>query len=276
MRGHCLCRARDSRRRTSGCLSGQNKLTALRPAPNLHAVGRTPPHPVRIVTIMARTVVVVEDEEPIASAVAARLRSEGFAVEVATDGPAGVELCQRVQPDLVILDLMLPGLDGLEVCRRIQRDHPVPVLMLTARDSEADVLVGLAVGADDYLTKPFSPRELVARVHAILRRLDRTLEPPAALVRRGEVEIDPKRRRVRRAGTEIHLTPTEFDLLAWLVTSPGTVFTREQLLHGVWGYRDGSGARTVDSHVRALRRKLGPDVVRTVHGVGYALEEGGA
>jgi DNA-binding response OmpR family regulator len=222
-----------------------------------------------------RTVVVIEDEAPIASAVAARLRSEGFRVETAGDGPAGVELCERLRPDLVVLDLMLPGLDGLEVCRRVQRHRPVPVLMLTARDSETDVLVGLAVGADDYMTKPFSPRELVARVHAILRRMERTLvfPGPGTSVRVGDVEIDPASRRVRRDGEQVHLTPTEFDLLSWLATHQGAVCTREQLLAQVWGYRDGSGARTVDSHVRALRRKLGTDVIRTVHGVGYAMEE---
>src|SRR5688572_11238769 len=122
------------------------------------------------------TVVVIEDEAPIADAVAARLRSEGFEVQIAGDGPSGVELVERTQPDLVVLDLMLPGFDGLEVCRRIQRERPVPVLMLTARDSETDVLVGLAVGADDYLAKPFSPRELVARIRTILRRVERTAQ----------------------------------------------------------------------------------------------------
>jgi DNA-binding response OmpR family regulator len=220
--------------------------------------------------VVARTVVVVEDEEPIAAAVAARLRSEGFTVEVASDGPAGVELCRRLRPDLVVLDLMLPGLDGLEVCRRVQQERPVPVLMLTARDSETDLLVGLAVGADDYLTKPFSPRELVARVHAILRRAERGARPRDS-VHAGPVEVDPAARRVRLHGDAVHLTPTEFDLLWCLASHPGAVFTRERLLAEVWGYRDGSGARTVDSHVRALRRKLGADVVRTVHGVGYAL-----
>ncbi len=217
--------------------------------------------------------VVVEDETSIAAAIAARLRSEGFRVEIATDGPSGVELCDRARPDLVVLDLMLPGLDGLEVCRQIQKQRPVPVLMLTARDSETDVLVGLAVGADDYITKPFSPRELVARVHAILRRVERTLVFPGPALRLGDVEINTGTRRVRRAGEEIHLTPTEFDLLMSLASDPGKVRTREELLAQVWGYRDGSGARTVDSHVRALRRKLGAGVVRTVHGVGYALEE---
>ena len=217
--------------------------------------------------------VVVEDESSIAAAIAARLRSEGFRVEIATDGPSGVELCDRARPDLVVLDLMLPGLDGLEVCRQIQKERPVPVLMLTARDSETDVLVGLAVGADDYITKPFSPRELVARVHAILRRVERTLVFPGPALRLGEVEINTGTRRVHRAGEEIHLTPTEFDLLMSLASNPGQVRTREELLAQVWGYRDGSGARTVDSHVRALRRKLGAGLVRTVHGVGYALEE---
>lgn len=221
---------------------------------------------------MPRTVVVIEDEHSIAAAVEARLRSEGFRVETANDGLSGVELCEKVRPDLVVLDLMLPGLDGLEVCRRIQRDRPVPVLMLTARDSETDMLVGLAVGADDYITKPFSPRELVARVHAILRRMERTLVFPGPMIRAGTVEVDPGSRQVRSAGEEVHLTPTEFDLLSWLATHPGSVFTRDQLLAQVWGYTDGSGVRTVDSHVRALRRKLGSEIVRTVHGVGYAFE----
>ena len=230
---------------------------------------------------MTQTVVVIEDEAPIADAVAARLRSEGFTVEVAGDGPSGVELVERVRPDLVVLDLMLPGFDGLEVCRRIQKDRPVPVLMLTARDSETDLLVGLAVGADDYLTKPFSPRELVARIRTILRRTERAgaaggggggAGGDMAVLRVGEVEADPATRRVTTAGEPVHLTPTEFDLLTVLGRRPGVVFTREQLLAEVWGYRDGSGARTVDSHIRSLRQKLGPELIRTVHGVGYAVE----
>jgi DNA-binding response OmpR family regulator len=221
-----------------------------------------------------RTILVVEDEATIAQAVAARLRSEGFAVEIATDGLVAVDACARLQPDLVVLDLMLPGLDGLEVCRRIQRDRPVPVLMLTARDSETDLVVGLAVGADDYLTKPFSSRELTARVHALLRRVERTPDRAAdAGLRLGDVELDLATRRVHRRGAEVHLTPTEFDLLAYLAKRPERVFTREQLLGDVWGYRDGSGARTVDSHVRALRRKLDPSIIRTVHGVGYAADD---
>jgi len=222
-----------------------------------------------------RMILVIEDETTIAQAVAARLRSEGFAVEVAIDGPGGVEACARLAPDLVVLDLMLPGIDGLEVCRLIQRDRPVPVLMLTARDSEDDLVVGLAVGADDYLTKPFSSRELVARVRALLRRSERAVAvaTPDVLGIGPDLRVDVAARRVNRAGTEVHLTPTEFDLLVFLGRRPGQVLTREQLLTEVWGYRDGSGARTVDSHVRALRHKLGPDVVRTVHGVGYAAAE---
>jgi DNA-binding response OmpR family regulator len=226
-----------------------------------------------------RTIAVIEDEASIASAVAARLRSEGYQVEVAADGASGVELCERTRPDLVVLDLMLPGLDGLEVCRRIQRDRATPVLMLTARDSETDLVIGLGVGADDYMTKPFSARELVARVSAILRRAERS-EPvngsagdDRAVMRLGDVEIETASRRVRLGGELVHLTPTEFDLLVYLAARPSRVATREELLEQVWGYDVPSGARTVDSHVRSLRRKLGSPVVRTVHGVGYAAQD---
>jgi DNA-binding response OmpR family regulator len=216
-------------------------------------------------------IAVIEDEAVIADAVAARLSAEGFEVHVAGDGPAGVELCERVRPDLVVLDLMLPGLDGIEVCRRVQRDRQVPVLMLTARGEEADVLVGLGVGADDYMTKPFSPRELVARIRALLRRVERR-PAPTETTRLGALEIDPETRKVTVDGEQIHLTPTEFDLLRVLASRPGAVHSREQLLADVWGWRDGAGQRTVDSHIRGLRRKLGSDLVRTVHGIGYALE----
>jgi DNA-binding response OmpR family regulator len=220
---------------------------------------------------LPRKVLVVEDEAPIASAVAARLRSEGFDVEIATDGLAGVAAFESTKPDLVVLDLMLPGIDGLEVCRRIRKDAPVPILMLTARDSETDTVVGLEVGADDYLTKPFSPRELVARVHALLRRVERAVAPEK-VIRLREVEIDVDARRVTKDGETVHLTPTEFDLLHHLATRRG-VYAREQLLSDVWGYRDGGGTRTVDSHVRGIRRKLGDEIIRTVHGIGYALGE---
>ena len=222
---------------------------------------------------LVRTVVVIEDEPPIAQAVAARLRSDGYAVDIAADGPSGVELCARIRPDLVVLDLMLPGLDGIEVCKRIQNEWPVPVLMLTARDSEADLLVGLAVGADDYMTKPFSMRELIARVHALMRRAERSTEPVQPVVRIGDVELDATTRRVRVDGELVHLTPIEFDLVHYLAARPGRVSTREELLAQVWGYDVPSGARTVDSHIRTIRRKLGSTIVRTVHGVGYAVEE---
>ena len=222
---------------------------------------------------MAQRIVVVEDEPTIAAAVADRLRADGYEVSLAADGPSGVELCRRVEPDLLILDLMLPGFDGYEVCRRVQAERPVLVLMLTARDEETDVVVGLRLGADDYVTKPFSPRELSARVAALLRRGARV---PAGndLTRIGDVEVDRVSRRVRRAGVEVHLTPTEFDLLVRLAARPGAVLSREQLLEDVWSWNGAGGTtRTVDSHVAALRRKLGEDVVRTVHGVGYAVGE---
>lgn len=220
-----------------------------------------------------RRVLVVEDERTIAESVAARLRAEGFAVQIASDGPSAVAAAQRESPDLVVLDVMLPGFDGLEVCRRIQAARPTPVLMLTARDEETDLLVGLAVGADDYLTKPFSMRELAARVHALLRRIGRAASLESSqTIRLGDLEINQAERRVRRAGTEAHLTPTEFDLLVHLAGRPRTVLARERLLAEVWGWADGAGTRTVDSHVKALRRKLGADLIRTVHGVGYALE----
>jgi DNA-binding response OmpR family regulator len=217
-------------------------------------------------------IAVIEDETTIASSVAARLRAEGFDVETAQDGLAGLELCRRFRPDLVVLDLMLPGLHGLEVCRRLQRDRAVPVLMLTARDSETDLEVGLAVGGDDYVTKPFSPRELVARVRALLRRTGRAPAPDGEPVRLGALVVDPATRHVSRDGREVDLTPTEFDLLYRLAQAPRVVFGRARLLEEVWGHRVAAGERTVDSHVRSIRRKLGPDLIRTVHGVGYALE----
>ena len=225
-----------------------------------------------------RRVLVVEDEPVINDAVADRLRAEGFHVDQAYDGPGAVARCAEVDPELVVLDVMLPGFDGHEVCRRIQATRPVPVLMLTARDDEADVLVGLAVGADDYLTKPFRMRELVARVRALLRRVDRAAElaaRPSARLVVGDLVVDTGARRVTVAEEEVRLTPTEFDLLARLATAPGEVLTREHLLAEVWDWPDASGTRTVDSHVKALRAKIGADRVRTVHGVGYALEQPG-
>jgi DNA-binding response OmpR family regulator len=225
------------------------------------------------VASVEKRVLVVEDERTIADAVAARLRAEGFTVEIAGDGPAAVLAARRTPPDLIVLDVMLPGFDGLEVCRRIQAERPVPILMLTARDDETDLLVGLAVGADDYMVKPFSMRELAARVHALLRRATKGAAPAGPpTLRFGDLEINQAERRVLRGGVEAHLTPTEFDLLVHLAGHPRTVLPRERLLADVWGWADASGTRTVDSHIKGLRRKLGPDLIRTVHGVGYALE----
>ena len=222
---------------------------------------------------VVRRILVVEDERVINQAITDRLRAEGFDVVQAWDGPGAVEVFGTESPDLVVLDVMLPGFDGHEVCRRIQAERPVPVLMVTARDDEADILVGLGVGADDYLTKPFRMRELVARIAALLRRVDRAGELAASRpLHLGSLTIDAGARKVRIDDGEVRLTPTEFDLLVCLAAAPGQVLTREKLLADVWGWPGASGTRTVDSHVKALRSKIGAERVRTVHGVGYALE----
>ena len=224
-------------------------------------------------------ILVVDDEEAIAEAVRARLESEGYQVVVAYDGPQAIELHAEHRPDLVVLDLMLPGMDGLEVCQAIQRNSWTPVLMLTARTEEADTVAGFAVGADDYLTKPFSLRELAARVKAILRRMERMqAERDTGPIERNGLAIDPSRRRISVDGEEIGLTPLEFEILLALARDPGVVLSRDQLMDKVWGYRDYAGGRVVDSHVARIRRKLGEDgneprFIRTVHGVGYAFQE---
>jgi DNA-binding response OmpR family regulator len=229
--------------------------------------------------VSEQTVLVVDDEEAIAEAVRARLESEGYRVLVAGDGPEAIRANAEQHPDLVVLDLMLPGMDGLEVCKEIQRERWTPVLILTARTEEADKVAGLAVGADDYLTKPFSLRELAARVKAILRRIERMrgAKEEGAIERAG-LHVDPARRRVSVDGEEILLTPLEFEILLVLVREPGVVLGRDQLMDRVWGYRDYAGGRVVDSHVARIRRKLGEDgndprFIRTVHGVGYAFKE---
>ena len=221
----------------------------------------------------SRKVLVVEDDPVINQAVSDRLAAESYDVVRAWDGPGAVASYAEHSPDLVVLDVMLPGYDGHEVCRRIQADRPVPVLMLTARTDEADVLVGLGLGADDYLTKPFRMRELVARVGALLRRVERAAE----LVGRralelGRLRVDGAARRVWVGEDEVRLTPTEFDLLLCLAASPGAVVTRERLMAEVWGWAGASGTRTVDSHIKGLRAKVGAELIRTVHGVGYAIE----
>jgi DNA-binding response OmpR family regulator len=235
-----------------------------------------------MVTMSGRSILVVEDEEAIAEAVRVRLASEGYEVRVAGDGPEALRLAGDERPDLVVLDLMLPGMDGLEVCRELQRDSWVPVLMLTARADEADKVAGLAVGADDYMTKPFSLRELAARVRAILRRMERMRQAAdGEPLERFDLLIDTARRRVTKNDAEVVLTPLEFEILATLARQPGVVLGRDDLMDRVWGYRDYAGGRVVDSHVARIRRKLGddaaePSYIRTVHGVGYAFREGDA
>lgn len=234
--------------------------------------------------VLRRTILVVEDDRTISDALRERLVAEGHHVLQAFDGPSAVVIGVDARPDAVLLDVMLPGFDGHEVCRRLHAHWPVPVLMLTARDEESDVLVGLAVGADDYLTKPFSIREVVARLAALLRRVER-----ADVLRRehssrtdgdtlvcGDLEVDLARRLVSAGGEAVHLTRTEFDLVALLAREPGRVCSRDQMLTEVWDWADATTTRTVDSHVRALRSKIGADRIRTVHGVGYALEAVGA
>jgi DNA-binding response OmpR family regulator len=225
------------------------------------------------------TVLVVDDEEAIAEAVRARLESEGYRVVVAGDGPSALERFREEHPALVVLDLMLPGMDGLEVCKEMQKETWTPVLMLTARTDEADKVAGFAVGADDYLTKPFSLRELAVRVRAILRRVERIRSvTDGRPIVRGQLTIDASRRRATVNDREITLTPLEFEILMALARDPGVVLTREQLMDRVWGYRDYGGGRVVDSHVARIRRKLEEeggesDSIRTVHGVGYAFRE---
>lgn len=223
----------------------------------------------------ARTLLVVEDDPTISRALTDRLTAEGFNVTRAFDGPGALTAYEEHEPDLVLLDVMLPGIDGLEVCRRIQARRPVPVLMLTAKVDEMDVLVGLGVGADDYVPKPFRMREVVARVRALLRSVDRAAELAAAkqpALTVGDLVLHRATRRVQVAEAEVHLTPLEFDLLAMLAEHPGTVHSRESLMTAVWGWADARGTRTLDSHVKSLRAKVGAGRVRTVHGVGYALE----
>jgi two-component system alkaline phosphatase synthesis response regulator PhoP len=229
----------------------------------------------------AATILIVDDEQPIVDLVASYLGAEGFTCHRAFDGPAALSIARATRPDLVILDVMLPGLDGVEVCRRLHQETAVYVLMLTARTDEVDKLIGLSVGADDYLTKPFSPRELVARVKAILRRsrtpLDKVAERPS--LQFGALSIDPDRREVQRRGSQIELTPREFDLLYAMASYPGRVFTREELLKRVWGPDFAGIDRVVDVHVGTLRRKLEEDpaeahFVQTVRGVGYKFVGG--
>lgn len=218
------------------------------------------------------TIVVVEDDPNISDLVDMYLRREGFRVIQATDGGAGLAAVDREKPRLAILDVGLPGtVDGFEVCRQLRARGTVPVLMLTARDGEIDRVLGLELGADDYVTKPFSPRELVARVKAILRRADGPREPSDVLLA-GQVEVDRKRREARINGRVVPLATQEFELLQFLANNGGLALTRQQLLDGAWGHGWFGDERTVDAHVRQLRKKLGDALpLATVWGVGYRL-----
>ncbi len=220
-----------------------------------------------------QTVLVVEDEASIASFVALYLKNAGYQVRTAATGGEALAQAESAQPSLIVLDLMLPDIDGVEVCRRIRQRSEVPILMLTARDEDVDKIIGLEVGADDYLTKPFNPRELVARVKAILRRAaPERRKGESKQIRHGDLLVDAGRREVRVGEEEIQLAPKEFDLLWELLDHRGLVLTRDQLLERVWGYTFAGDTRTVDVHVRQLRRKLGDaSPVVTVWGVGYKV-----
>jgi DNA-binding response OmpR family regulator len=227
-------------------------------------------------------VLVVEDDPTVAEVVVTYLRRDGFETEHAADGLTALEMAAAHRPDLVVLDLMLPGLDGLEVCRRLQADGPIAVIMLTALGSENDRVLGLEVGADDYVTKPFSPRELVLRIRSVLRRHGEVSAPatppaePAATLVCGPLELDVTAHKATRAGAPLSLTVREFDLLAFLLAHPGEAFTREELMRQVWGWEFGDQS-TVTVHVRRLREKIEdnpaePTLLVTVWGVGYRLD----
>ena len=232
---------------------------------------------------MARTVLVVEDEPKILQVVRDYLVDAGFSVTTAADGPAALASARAVAPDLVVLDLGLPGLDGIDVARELHRRSPVPIIMLTARGGEVDRVLGLELGADDYLVKPFSPRELVARVRAVLRRTSVAAagDDRGRSIRVDDVVVSPSHRSVTVAGRPVELTATEFDLLVHLARQPGRVFTRAQLLDAIHGVAVESYDRAIDAHVKNIRRKLEPEphrprYVLTVHGVGYRFADAGA
>jgi DNA-binding response OmpR family regulator len=224
-----------------------------------------------------KTVLVVDDEPRIVQLARDYLEHAGFAVLAASDGRAALQIARSRHPDLVVLDLGLPGLDGLDVTRALRADGNLPIVMLTARDDELDKLLGLELGADDYLTKPFSPRELVARVRAVLRRAERAAEPADRIVA-GELVLDVPRLQGTVAGRSIEVTPSEFAILATMARQPGRVFTRSQLLDAVRGDAFESYERAIDAHVKNIRRKIEPDprqprYLLTVYGVGYRVAE---
>lgn len=223
------------------------------------------------------TVLIVDDEPIVREVVSDYLKRDGFSVEPAADGLEALSVFAAVRPDLVLLDLMLPELDGLEVCRRIRAESNVPIIMVTAKSEETDTIIGLGVGADDYLSKPFSPRELVARVRAVLRRSTATPQMGGDPLRFGQLTIRPDLRQVELMGKSIDLTAREFDLLEFLARHPGQVFSRDQLLDKVWDWAYASDGGTVTVHIRRLRQKIEPDAerpryIKTVWGVGYKFE----
>ncbi len=227
---------------------------------------------------MSGNVLIIEDEPELVQVLRDYLERAGFHVEAAYDGVSGLSTFQHRRPDLVLLDLNLPGMDGLDVARHMRRAADVPIIMVTARVEETDRLIGLELGADDYISKPFSPREVVARVRAVLRRAQPKKDEPE-IIRAGEVEIDRTRHRVWVQGREVDLTPTEFRLLAALAAEPGRAFTRLQLLEAIQGDAYEGYERTVDAHIKNLRAKIEPDpkrprYVETVFGVGYRFAEG--
>jgi two-component system response regulator ResD len=226
---------------------------------------------------MAQVVLVVDDETMVSEVVGKYLRREGFEVVTAEDGEAALAAAQRYKPDLVVLDLMLPRVDGLEVCKRLRARSQVPVIMLTARGEELDRIIGLELGADDYLAKPFSPRELVARVKAVLRRAAAGGKADGGLLEFGDLTVDPMGRTVRLDGRLVELTAKEFDLLHFLAKSAGRAFTRAELLDKVWDYEYFGDAGTVTVHIRRLRGKIEADPARPAHiktvwGIGYKFE----
>lgn len=221
-------------------------------------------------------VLIIDDEVAIINLVSAYLKPEGYEVYTATEGPSGLQAARAYKPDLIVLDVMLPGMDGVEVLTRLRRESDVYVILLTAKTEETDKIVGLSVGADDYVTKPFSPREVVARVKAVLRRGQ--TPPAAAVLRVGALTLDRERREVALRGVPVELTPTEFELLATLMAAPGRVFSRAALLEAAQGVAFEAYERTVDAHIKNLRRKIEPDpadpqYIVTVRGAGYRLEE---
>jgi two-component system, OmpR family, alkaline phosphatase synthesis response regulator PhoP len=227
---------------------------------------------------MAKKILVIDDEPKIVEICQDYLVKAGFEVIHAYDGHTGLSLARRSQPDLVVLDLMMPEMDGLDVCRELRRDNNVPIIMLTARVEETDKILGLELGADDYMTKPFSPRELVARVRTVLRR--GTGNPQAEIIRAGDLTLDRGHFSARFPDREVPLTPTEFELLATLASQPGRIFSRAQLLTAVRGVAFESYERAIDSHIRNLRRKIEPkegtlSYIITVHGAGYKFIEAG-